>query len=172
MSNRVLEETFTGRFREYEYLWQAGEYYGAAKRLAELSHCVSGLNADARNDWSERIKFFASSMLKERSWALEDGLVGDAERIRRILSIGSRWNGEEILLVLGMRIEIDLMLSFLREHRPHHASPPLPLEYIDERLIELGKSKEHGPHFRWAIEMMKKNWGLPIDSRWLRLPAI
>jgi len=167
----MLEETFIERFREYEYLWQAGEYFGAVKRLAELSHCLSGLNGQERNDWSERIKFFASSMPKETITVLENGLVRDAESIRRILSIGSRWNEDEILAVLGMRIEIDLMLSFLHEHCSHNVTTPLPLEYIDERLVELAKSKEHKRHFRWAIGMMKKNWGLPIDSEWLRLPA-
>ena len=166
----MLEETFIERFREYEYLWPAGEYYGAAKRLAELSHCLSGLSDDARNDWSERIKFFASPMPEGAITVLENGLVGDAERIRRILSIGSRWNEDEVLLVLGMRIEIDLMLSFLSEYCSYNVTAPLPIEYIDERLVELAKSKEHKRHFRWAIDMMKKNWGLPIDSKWLRLP--
>ena len=158
-----LETTFDERFKEYAYLWQVGEYYGAAKRLAELSHCLPNLdNEKTRKKWQDQIQSIGAVIPNEIVIALEDGVGKDAERISRILSVGTRWEIEEILLILGVRIEIDLMLAFLKEHCSHTVTITLYLEYIDTEIERLAQSKEHGGLVGGSISMMKKIRGLPL----------
>lgn len=154
-----LDETFCS----YKNLSDEAAWYSAIQRLAEIFHCVSKLPKDEQVEWTIRIQNERLSDL-----ALQEAKSGwrkDVQRIRRILSIGSRWNAEEILLIVQTRIELDLMFDFLTHRRS--AESNVGLDDIDEAIVALSKSKEHQGDFKWAVGVMQKNWGLPIESRWL-----
>ncbi|HEX5888926.1 MAG TPA: hypothetical protein VFY61_09490, partial [Pyrinomonadaceae bacterium] len=98
---------------------------------------------------------------------VRNGLRKSIERTHRILSIGSVWTGEEIMLVMTLRIEIKLVSDFLGTG----VAPELVgrLKQIDEKLATLEKSKEHSGHFIWGLRQMKKHWMSDIEFVWRSL---
>jgi hypothetical protein len=83
-----------------------------------------------------------------------------AQIIRRILSIGTKWNDDEILLVLQKRIEIDLLLLFLDECCSRQLS--IPLEDVDEAILHLANSRENKRDFKLVVNQMKKTGGCQL----------
>lgn len=144
---------------------QVGDPHAAATRLAEIVHCLPMLRKASRQKWTERLQI--ETLPDDFIQAIKVGLENDVQRIRRVLSIGTTWNGEEILLVLTLRIQVDLGVAFLNdwcsvEVKTNTAD-------IDECIVRLSKTREHKRHFAESIGLMKKNWGLPINSRWFDL---
>lgn len=46
---------------------------------------------------------------------------------------------------------------------------PVHLEDIDLEIESLAKEEPCRHHFEWAARKLKRNWGVPIKSRWLSL---
>jgi hypothetical protein len=162
--NYQIEEKLQESFRFANELFKAGAYHSALNSLAEIFHCLPILDSSTRRRWENRLR---SQKLSVET--LNAGFVGIEEEvriIRRILSIGTVWNGDEILLVLMKRIEIDLLLTFLTEFCSYHEA--VSLDYIDERIKSIAETKENKHTFEEAKGLMRKNWGLPINSKWLR----
>ena len=158
--NRILEERFT----EYKVLLKAKECYGAILRLAEIFNCLSQIEEPFYSKWTERLQ---SEQLQDE--VIQTALVGlerNAERIRRVLSVGDVWNEDEILLILTKRIQIEMLLQFLKEIYSH--SMEVFLDDIDRKVEEISASKQNGRTYKLVVAQLKRNWGLPIDSKWLR----
>lgn len=137
------------------------------KKLAETYHCLSKLDDTAQKKWMERIT--SESLPSYFTLTIQAGVDKDIERIARILSFGTKWNEDEILLVLQIRIEIGILSVFLNELYSYRLK--FSVNEIDEELRYLAKTKENKHSFEVAIGLMKKNWGIPIDSEWLKLSA-
>ncbi|MGH9874725.1 MAG: hypothetical protein ACRD9S_19905 [Pyrinomonadaceae bacterium] len=159
-----LAKELDERFRRYKELAAKGTWKSAVIALAEIFHCASKLPKAQGAEWVARVS--DEQLSDDAMEQAEAGIKEKIQRLRRILSIGNRWTGEEILLVVQTRIEIELLTTYLSEKCPTKPSPSL--DDIDEDIVALSKSKEHQYDFKWAVGMMKKNWGLPIDSRWLK----
>lgn len=162
MRNDLLQN-LSERFLEYQYLRQEGAYHAALKRMVEIYHCLPQLDKAARRKWTEQIQ--RETLPDEFIVALKVGIEEDAERIRKILAYGTIWNADEVLLVLTMRIEIDLALSFLNEYCSQKVT--VTTSDIDEQIVDISKTKENRHAFEVATNLMNKNWGLPIQSKWL-----
>jgi hypothetical protein len=151
------------RFQWYRKFVEERAWHSAVIKLAEISHCLPYLPKDEQRAWTQRIRDEAVSV-KGLAEA-EAEIWAQVDRIRRILSIGNRWNAEEILLVLQTRIEIELSLEFLNKCLAIESA--ISLQDIDRDIEALSKSESHRSHFTWAVRKMKQNWGLPIHSKWL-----
>ena len=158
-----LQAELQERFRFSNELLQAGEYHSALNYLAEIFHCLSALDEESQRQWTASL--MSEKLSPEMLNAGVEGIEQEAQIIRRILSVGTVWNGEEILLVLTKRIQIDLLLDFLTEFCSYDRT--VSIDDIDERLNSIAQSKENKHSFEESRNLMKENWGLPINSKWL-----
>jgi hypothetical protein len=95
----------------------------------------------------------------------ESGIVRDVKYIEKIMSIGEEWNDDEILLVLQQRIFIDLFIAFYQERLARKIS--VDLTDADRQILCGARMQKNRQSYETAIRQMKKNWGLPINSKWL-----
>jgi hypothetical protein len=166
MSHTHREIALEKHFRSYQELLLERAWYSAAVSLAEIFHASAMLPAKQRAAWGSRIKGeLTQQFLQEVRIRLEQ----DIQRIRRILSVGSEWTGEEILLLMQMRINIELLFDFLGSAAAVESL--VHLKQIDDQLSTLAKSKNHTDHFRWALQRMKKTAVFDIERVWLLLHA-
>ena len=151
-------------FRWYQELLLEGALYSAAVALVEIFYGSAGLPGKQRAAWQSRIKKELTEKLLQ---AVRIGREQDIQRIRRILSVGSEWTGEEILLLMLKRINIELFFDFLGSDA---AVPSLVhLKQIDDQLSTLAKSKNHSRHFRWSLMRMKETAVFDVEPIWLSL---
>ncbi len=168
MKNQDLEKAFDESFLWYSNLMQGGAYFGALSKLAEMENCLPQLSKGLQAKWREQInkEVLSEDAIRELKVEIEKAI----EKIRRILSFGTKWEPEELLLVWTIRIQIEMLLHFLNERHEiteHNSS----LEEIDEAMLQVAKSKINKQGVQSATALIKRNWGLPISSRWLD-PAI
>ena len=156
----VLEK----HFGSYQELLLEQAWYSAAVSLAEIFHASARLPAEQRAAWQSRSK---EELTEKFLQEVRKGLEQNIQRIRRILSVGSEWTGEEILLLMQMRINIELLSDFLGSAI---AVPSLVhLKHIDDQLSTLAKSRNHSDHFEWALMRIKKTAVFDVEYLWLSL---
>lgn len=150
-------------FDEYESLLRVGEYYGAVLRLALISSCLPNLDDELSKEWTNRLKkeLLAQDVIK----AAEAGIRRDEQKIRKILAIGTRWNDDEILLVLSDREGMEMVANYLKKRCLREVE--LRVEDIDEQIAQLSSSRENKRAFKRAADLMRKNADLPISRQWL-----
>lgn len=158
-----LEESFDF----YQKLKRERVWYNAAVYLAEIVHVSASLPVGQQKAWKSRIEKeeLSETFLQEVS----GGVKQNIQRIHRILSIGTEWTGEEILLVMQLRIEIKLVLDFLEDRVAVADESVRQLKQIDDDLATLEKSKGHSREFQWSLQQMKKHWMSDIELVWRSL---
>jgi hypothetical protein len=157
----ALEE----RFDLYRYHMRERAWYGAAVYLAEILHVSASLPVPQHAAWKSRIE--KEELSEEFLQAVRSGLKQSIQRTHRILSIGTEWTGEEIMLVMQLRIEIKLVSDFLGNGVAVESTRHL--KQIDDDLASLEKSKTHSSHFKWGLNQMKKHWMSDIELVWRSL---
>ena len=162
MTHPHREIALEKHFRSYQELLLERAWYSAAVCLAEIFHASATLPAKQRAAWESRIKGELNEKLLQE---VRIGLEQNIHRIRRILAVGSEWTGEEILLVMQMRINIQLLFDFVGSAAAVEAS--VYLKQIDAQLSTLAKSRNHADHFRWALNQMKKTAVFDIERLWM-----
>jgi hypothetical protein len=103
------------------------------------------------------------------SWAaVYEILTRDCRKMTRILSVGTEWLYEEVMLLLTTRITADLFLSLLSQcaheaarRRRTEANASRQLKLIDEKLSNLSRDAHHAGDYSFAISQIRKNSGLP-----------
>jgi hypothetical protein len=159
-----LEQEFENRFQWNRDNRPAGAYYPAVVALAELENCLEALPKKAQAKWKKRIN--EEPLTEEIVREVERGLRIVIERTQRVVSVGERWCFEELALALGWKIEIEMVLLFLQK-RQYLTEHDFPLDELDEAIKGIAKSKGNQRDFRMAVSLLRKNWGLPIRSKWL-----
>lgn len=151
---KVLEK----KWKEYENLFARGEIYGAFLRLAAISASLDGLEPGLRAEFKKRCENapLSSRMLD----SITTGIQTDRQRIRRILSIGKTWTGEELVLVITMKVEIDSATSFL-EDRGFEVPEEIP-DSVALIIQRVATSKRNRRAFDNARLLVRTNWGLAI----------
>ncbi|HEU4508095.1 MAG TPA: hypothetical protein VFR78_07660 [Pyrinomonadaceae bacterium] len=149
-------------FRSYQELKLEQAWYSAAVCLAEIFHASATLPAKERAAWESRLKGELNEKLLHE---VRIGLEQNINRIRRILSVGSEWTGEEILLVMQMRINIQLLSDFVGSAAA--VEELVYLKQIDAQLSTVAKSGNHTDHFRWAQTRIKKTAVFDIERLWI-----
>jgi hypothetical protein len=155
------------RFDLYRSHLRERAWYIAATYLAEISYRSASLRGAQRAAWNSRIE--KEELLEEFLREVRLGLGKSIKRIYRVLSIGTEWTGEEILLVMTLRIEIKLVSNFLENAIPVELLGHL--KQIDEQLAFLEQSENHSRHFECGLRQMKKHWMSDIESIWRSLIA-
>ena len=158
--DNALEE----RFHSYQRFLFEGAWYSAAVKLAEIFHASAMLSDRHRVAWNRRLrKELTEKFLRE----VRSGQEHNIQRIHRILSVGSEWTGEEILLLMQERINVRLLADFLGN--AVDVDSVKHLSQVDAQLSSLAESKNHAKHFRWGLQRIKKTSLSDIEPVWLSL---
>ena len=148
----------------YQTYLRQQEYYAALVSLAELYYRALEADETLKSKW---LTFISNENISnEMLRAAQDGIQMDAKRIRHILSIGTTWNDDEIIFILGRRIDIEIVSSFLEERLSYLST--LLISDIDEEIEHISKSKLNEHNFRLALNSIKRNNFPPLISNWLK----
>jgi hypothetical protein len=146
----------------YRDLLARGAPFSALAAFGGIVNVLPQLSARARALWIDRL------MLEPLGPELVDHAAGEAsrerERMRRIGSVGESWEWEELVLLVTSRVQLDLVAEAL--HFAGH-TPKFDLMDVDELLNRIAKSRANAGLYASARDQCRRNWGLPISSRWL-----
>ena len=138
--------------------------YSAAVRLAEVDNCVR--NASPHDTVVEKWK-----QLIDQAGLTDDQLTvaySEArtriERLKRMVGVGSQFGYEELLLAVTDRTELDLLCHYLRAAG---LVPGFDAGELDDDLMAIARSPQNSGSFKSAQAAARRNWGLPVRSRWL-----
>lgn len=92
------------------------------------------------------------------------GMQEDIARLRHVMSIGDRFIFEETMLLITLRVDVQLAMEFL-ESRSIEVGDAL--GEVDDSLRSIARSGLNLSAYESARRMARKNWGLPIVSKWL-----
>jgi hypothetical protein len=159
--NKALHQNY----EEYQELFQNGEIYSAVIRLAEIFVCLPSLNRVQQKEWKEILE--EVSLSDKSIKAIEIGVQKDLQRITKILSVGNKWNEDEILLLLLKRINIDIVLHYLKER--YKLALKISLSDTDALIENALMSKQNELTYKKVINQMGRHTLLPIETKWLEL---
>lgn len=157
-----LEDALENRLAEYKSLLRQGAHASAFTRLAEVLNVVehSELPNRVRYGLIGRVEEAAKSIGRE---SVQSGFEADLARIRKICSVGSRFNEDEVLLLLTIRVQLQLageLYAHLGWSTEGLADPE-----IDSAMQDIMRSNEKST--QKALGLARKNWGLPLVTDWL-----
>ena len=151
-------------FRLYQRHLREEAWYSAAVALAEIFQATASLPAEQRTEWQSRLNEELTDTFVQEVRIGQDQTI---KRIHRVLSVGSEWTGEEILLVMLYRIDVEIIFDFLGSAAAVESM--VHLKHIDDQLSTLEKSKNHAPSFRWSLQRMKKVAVFDVERVWVAL---
>ncbi|WP_119389135.1 hypothetical protein [Taklimakanibacter lacteus] len=92
------------------------------------------------------------------------GMQKDVARLRHVMSIGDEFIFEETMLLITLRVNVQLAMEFFESRG---VSVTVDLQDVDDSLRSIARSGQNFSAYESARRMARKNWGLPIVSRWL-----
>lgn len=150
---------------EYYTLLPGEDLYASSMRLVQIFHSLNYLHESQKRFWLSRL--IQQEFTELSIEIIQSRLKEDIQYISHVLSIGEKWETEEILLILQQRIMIDLFIEFFLNL--HGRLIKLEMKDIDYLIKSTSKTKLNRNSFESAISLIKKNWGIPLNSRWLDL---
>ncbi len=159
----AFEAELDAKLREYAIWVTKGAPGTAIIKLGEgLLMCNQpGARAGMRDQFVEEIKLVVTPTVLS---AATTEIVRKWTRAEHIISIGTKFEWEELVLLLALRIEVELALNVLVLFGIE--SKKFDLAHWDEELRKLGLFRENRSAFLSAIRTVRKNWGVPIEDRW------
>lgn len=169
MNTKEFEREFEKRWWEYERLRDVGETYAALLRISELENCLEKVfsREGMYRDWRAAIR---ETHLSAREIArVRAGAKATANRLWKIVSTGTDFVYEELVLLLTLRVQLELVLEFLaRRNITCIASDRV--APTDEEISAIASSRRHRAAFSDAQIAVARHWGLPLRARWLLTP--
>lgn len=161
---RSLPELLEERWAESLRLYREGAVYSAFARLGEIYDCLKHeiLSEEHARKWSATIQNVLITDADLQSIRTE--AVWHVERLRRVLGVGSKYTYEEILWAITIRVELELVSQLLAERGIDELARATS---VDNDLLAVAMSPVNASAFRRAQAAAKKNWGIPVHSRWL-----
>jgi len=83
------------------------------------------------------------------------GIRNEVERAKWIMNIGNKWNDDEILLIMSIRIDVEMLKEYFEFSNIDF--PNFDLKSIDEDLESLKDSKLNKKDYYRALSLMDKN---------------
>jgi hypothetical protein len=157
-----LEDVLKNRFAEYESFAQKGANSSAFTRLAEI------LNVVLNSELSKRMHYDFLKRVEDAAKAIgKDAVHGDYEakllRLKKITSVGTDFNDDEVLLLLTLRVQLQVAAE-LYDHLGWE-SLGLSNPDIDVTIKRIMRTNEESS--QTALALARKNWGLPLVTDWL-----
>jgi hypothetical protein len=159
-----IEPVLAERWADYQRLTAAGAAYSALVRLAEMDNVLD--HQDGHDPVVRKWKRTVGEVQIPN--AMRGGAVAEAmkdvSRVQRILSIGTTFIYEELLLVITIRVQLELLSQFLAQRGE---APDFHLSAIDDEMRRVAGYHENASAFRSAQTAAKRNWGAPIQASWI-----
>jgi len=159
----VTENLLQNRWTEYQRLLEVRASYAALVRLAEMDNVLSqeGTTRSISRKW---ILIVQKEMIPDEVYrkALAEG-EQNVSRLKRMLSVGTNFTYEEMVLAITLRVELQLLAELLLKRRGEIEFAP---DLADEDLREVSGYSQNVSAFRAAKATAKRNWGAPIRSSW------
>ncbi len=161
---KECEGVLAERWAEFERLYREGSIYSAIVRLGEiynyLQHTTS--SRDVTQHWGDILR--GVQLSKEDLTKAERNAKDNLERLKRMISVGTNFAYEELLLAVTMRVELQLFAEFLASRG---LAVSVDATCLDEDLLDLAASTNTSSIFGSAQSAAKRNWGIDLDSPWL-----
>ena len=159
----VTENLLQNRWTEYERLLEVRASYAALIRLAEIDNVLSqeGVPWPISHKWALIVqKETIPDAMYRKALAEAEQHVS---RLKRMLSVGTNFTYEEMVLAITLRVELQLLAELLLKRRGAIEFAP---DLADEDLQEVSGYSQNVSAFRSAKAAAKRNWGIPIRSSW------
>jgi hypothetical protein len=163
-----LAKAIEERWADYLRLSREGAIYSASVRLAEIAHCLrfAHLAPELALKWSGILE--AVVMSSDMIQSIRNEAQRRVERLNRMLGGGSPVAYEEMLLLVTIRVELEVLLAYLAERGVGDLSG---VGSLDEDLSAAVRSPQNSVAYFSAQQSARKNWGLPLRSKWLGTEA-
>jgi hypothetical protein len=166
MNEKKLVNKLENRFSRFEEFWKDGVYWSGVAILSSIYNCITNDNISykTRNEWMDKISKYDISQKALES--IKDEFVKNYNRLMRIMSVGSKFNDDEFLLLIVYHTQLYLVRGYLKTKRIE--LPNLDLDELEEQIKELGNLKQNKKEFISAINQMRRNSPIPVDIVWMR----
>lgn len=163
-----LEKKLDEKFEEYRCFLRGEGIYRAMVILGEIYNCIPKLDRIKQIKWTKRIHNVRLNEHQLQSIIIK--AKGEIREIERLLSIFNVWIVEEIVLILTLKIQVDLVIAVLNEMGYREAD--INLYAIDEKILQISKAEASKRPFAESVNLINKNWGMPLTNRWLDVNSI
>lgn len=166
MKEKKLVNSLEKEFRQFEIFWKDRVYWGGTVNLSFIHNCLitCNISSKTKNEWIEKISEVDFTQTAIDS--IQNEFVNYYKRLKRIMSIGSKFNDDEFLLLILYHTELYLVKKYLKTKGIE--LPPLDLDELEEQIKELGNLKQNKKDFLSAISQMRRNSPIPVDIVWMR----
>ena len=159
----VTENLLQNRWTEYQRLLEVRASYAPLVRLAEIDNVLSqeGVPWSISHKWGLIVQeeTIPDEMYRRALAEAEQNV----SRLKRMLSAGTNFTYEEMVLAITLRVELQLLAEFLLKRRGAIEFTP---DLADEDLREVSEYSQNVSAFRSAKAAAKRNWDIPIRSSW------
>lgn len=146
------------RFKEYDKWCAANAPFAAVCALGKGLRGTAGTERD----------LFLSELKRRVQPEVLSGAAAEAaaswRRVMQILSIGSKFDEDELLLVLTLRQQIELVIVILTTFGI--SAEPIDLATSDAELCEIARSSENRRAFMSALASIRRNADPEFLDRW------
>ena len=146
-----------------ERLQKKGALYSAAARLGVLSSASDWFDRRTAGLVEDSVRAFWARVDNE---ALRVQVVQRVSQLRRLVNYGSRFETEELVLALTLRLELGGILCGLA---PISQLLNFELGDCDAALGELANSQSNSVRYHQALRLLERNWMHQIPFRTERL---
>lgn len=152
------------RWAAYLRFYREGAIYSAFVRLSEIANCLqhASVPSSVESRWTDALREVEVTSDDLRS--IGEEVKQKIEAVRRMLDAGTDLIYEEVLLVITVRTELDLLLRYLTDRG---AAELADTSSLDQALDAMAQAPGTSDVFRSAQASAKRNWGLPLHSKWL-----
>lgn len=159
-----LPKELQGRWAEYLHYLKAGAMYSAFVRLGEILNCLNHCRLPQGKVQEWRAMVLGTERTEEEIRSAQTEAKREAARMHDIMSVGSKFEYEELVLLITMRVELELLSEYLADRNVVAAVDG---EALDRELGVIAKSAANAATFRSAQLAARTNWGIPLHSAWL-----
>lgn|SRR5258708_2158858 len=159
-----IEPVLAERWADYQRLRAAGAAYSALVRLGEIGNVLD--HKDGHDPAVQKWKLtVGEAQIPDamRGAAIAEA-IKDVSRLQRMLSIGTTFTYEELMLAITIRVQLELLSQFLAQRGE---APDFHLSAIDDGLRRVAGHHENASAFRSAQTAARRNWGAPIQASWI-----
>jgi hypothetical protein len=159
-----IEPILGERWADYQRLRAAGATYAALVRLGEIGNVLDHTNGHdpVVRKWKPTVVEAQIPDAMRRAAIAE--AIKNVSRLQRMLSIGTTFTYEELMLAITTRVELELLSRFLAQRGE---TPDFHLSAIDDQLRRVAGHYENASAFRSAQTAARRNWGTLIQASWI-----
>lgn len=162
--NDRMDQALTELWAEYRNLCSAGAHHSAMVALGELENLLRHGKIPRPLDQKWRAKLDQEHIPTERLSLAATETKVDIARLRHVMSIGDEFIYEETMLLITLRVGVQLAMEFFASRG---FDPEVDIHDVDDDLRRIARSGRNFNAYESARRKARKNWGLPIVSKWL-----